>query len=198
MTSYDLRSERFIAIYDQYYISRFSKRFDYFVELFKAMENAYKPNRFGVDLVVDLEKLAQVVQSYFLDVIRYKEYHFTVGVEADPLSLDWIREIHEYKRVNSSKVAAFSTKWILRHRPISYKKVEFLGAAGGCQDIHLEFINEHYALLLTCQALGIVLRDINPNKYSELLYYLRYRNFDEVAGSMLLSRDYLCAEQTWV
>ena len=53
-------------------------------------------------------------------------------------------------------------------------------------------VNEHFALLCALVALEIDLQDISRKKFDELIYCFRFRNFDESAYFMILSRDYLC------
>lgn len=177
----------------------------------------------GATLDIDLFSLGEVVRSYFLDAIRYKEYHFDPRDIAesslvktkladhkleslhdlDPLSPLWTELVHTTANINSSKVAAYTVKWILRHKPISVISTmpDLAGAdiEPRSSDIpnlipYLNSINENYALQCALFALEIEAGRVSRNKLEELLYCLKFRAFDESSYFMILSEDYLCSD----
>lgn len=109
-------SRRTDAIYKQFYSERVVQRLENLYIVFDAMAQQIDAANLGAKIEIDYECLAEVVRSYFLDIIRYKEYHFDpklesshtkhhLGVEtpeslqeADPLSPRWAAALHESTR----------------------------------------------------------------------------------------------------
>lgn len=128
-------------LYEEREQTRFSNLYTVFVKLAESIEQS----NLGVKLELDYLQLGEAIRSYFLDVIKYKEYHFdpkdpdqisdpdlarTVrsylqkfGVasasELDHLSAEWTELVHMTVNLSETKVAAYTAKWLLRNRPIS-------------------------------------------------------------------------------
>ena len=51
---------------------------------------------------VDEGRIIRAVDSYFLDVIRYKEYHFDGASSLNIFSEEWARSVHHSKRFTGS------------------------------------------------------------------------------------------------
>lgn len=221
-------SKRIGAIYDRFYADREGVRFENLYMIFDRMAANVEAGMSGVKLAIDYVALAEIVRSYFLDTIRYKEYHFDpkslpegdhesekriaaflkeLGCksihELDPMSAEWSELVHSTVNINSSKVAAYTVKWILRYKPIVVYHSGDEIFDPNAKDLReerrysgfLANVNEHYALQCALVALGIRADKIPRNKIDELIYCFRFRAFDESAYFMILSRDYLYAGQ---
>lgn len=221
-------SGRTLAIYDRFYSDREADRFANLVEIFEGLSSLVAESDLGVNLSMDYLCLGEIVRSYFLDTIRYKEYHFDpknpsqyqsaedsqrvaerlkeFGVDRvedlDPLSAEWTQLVHECIRINRSKVAAYTVKWILRYKPISvWKASSKEGSTRASQELPeiyvpsplLTNINEEFAYLCALTALELDARLVPKKKQDELIYCFRFRPFDESSYFMILTEDYLCA-----
>lgn len=138
-------SGRILAIYERFYSAREEDRFVSLIKIFEDLSSIIEESDLGVGLEMDYLCLGEIIRSYFLDTIRYKEYHFDpknpvdfsidedakkaanllqkFGVEQiqdlDQLSAEWTQLVHDCIRTHKSKVAAYTVKWILRYKPIS-------------------------------------------------------------------------------
>jgi hypothetical protein len=171
-------SERISYIFSKFYFERAEKRF---IHLLKFAHHFMKQfNTDGYGYYVDEARLSKCVDSYFLDVIRYKEYHFTSDGQAEINSEAWYDVIHRQKKINDSKVAALTAKWLLKSCPIALIKT-----SADCKSIlsdELCHINQLWAL--NC-ALYALLKDdfkyLNKSDFEDLFYDFKYRVFDERA-----------------
>jgi hypothetical protein len=211
-------SKRTKAIYERYYEDREAQRFANLYSIFTKLAANVEAGNLDAKLEIDYLRLAEIVRSYFFDVIRYKEYHFnpededvegllkTFGklslAEVDPLSPEWTELVHRTANINSSKVAAYCVKWILRYKPISVistkRTVGNIYVPGvqsviGGPNSFLSNINELFALHTALVALEIDAVSIPQRKLDELIYSFRFRSYDEAAHFSILSKDYLCA-----
>ena len=223
MSSLSGISKRTNAIYHLYYEDRERQRFENLYKIFDTMAAFVDAADLGATLDLDYFGLAEVVRSYFLDTIRYKEYHFDPKdaaespdvkeklaqlnlsslEEIDALSPIWTELVHTTVNINASKVAAYTVKWILRHKPISVissiKGLNGVDIESRASDISdpiafLTGINENYALQCALLALEINADSIDRKKIEELLYCFRFRAFDESSYFMILSKEYLCSD----
>lgn len=208
-------SKRMQIIYERHYADREEQRFENLYQIFDKMAAYVKASALGADLQIDYQGLAEIIRSYFLDTIRYKEYHFDpkcepgsdvlskFGVasieELDPLSVEWTELVHSLVNINASKVAAYTVKWILRYKPISTVCTKPQTPEGlPSIDISHPFlanINEYYALHCALLALGVDVSEVSNRKIDELIYCFRFRAFDESAYFMILSKEFLCASE---
>jgi hypothetical protein len=130
---------------------------------------------------VDHERLSKTIDSYFLDVIKYKEYHFNADID-DIYSEAWCKEVHEEHKINDSKVAAFTAKWLLKAAPISIIPRNISSSIRRSENDNLCHINERFALDCALYALfRDSYLDLDDNSYESLYYDFKYRNFDERA-----------------
>jgi hypothetical protein len=120
-------STRIEYIYEEHYSSKAEDRFIYLVDFAnKYCRILGLPST--VRSYVSREKINALVRSHFLDVIKFKEYHFEPEISTGAMnrifSRDWIRAVHVDKLLAANKVAAFSAKWIMKHSPISFVVTE--------------------------------------------------------------------------
>ncbi len=101
---------------------------------------------------LSLEVLRHVVDNYFVDVERTKDFH---GSE----------------RVNRHRQAAFTLKWISKLRPIQ------LTPSHAITDASM-YINEIYAIHLAMHYLKKPLKKLPPPFLDDLLYDLHFRPID--------------------
>lgn len=173
-------SKRYSDIFNKYYIETAKHRF---VFLINFIDSWMSKINIGNEFVyfVDHERLSKAIDSYFLDVIKFKEYHFDTE-NADVYSEAWCKEIHENKRINDSKVAAFTAKWLLKASPISIIPRDFASTILRPENDDVCHINEHFAL--DCALYALLREDfikIDRDSYTSLFYDFKYRNFDERA-----------------
>lgn len=214
-------SQRTGAIYREFYQERETARFETLYGIFSQLSHFAEASDEGVQLRLDYLRLVEAIRSYFLDTIRYKEYHFDPKeddpeVEAilakqgassiselDPMSREWAELVHRTAKINGSKVAAYTVKWLLRCRPISVvtpvpaneeelRRVEALPPPKQ-QSSFIANINEHFAIQSALYALELDIRDVALHRMNELLYNLRFRPFEESTYFMILSKEYLCS-----
>jgi hypothetical protein len=171
-------SERISYIFSKCYKDRAEKRFVQLLKFAHHSMEQYQPD--GYKYYIDEARLVKCIDSYFLDVIRYKEYHFTADEKVDINSDEWIVEIHCNKKINDSKVAAFIAKWLLKSCPISIINTS------ENQDLLLSddlcHINQLFAL--NCALYALLKEDykyLSKDEYEDLFYDFKYRIFDERA-----------------
>ena len=174
-------SLRIQQIYSDYYAEQADKRFCRlsliainFLKELKILDHMY-------EFHIDEAKLDHAVLSYFLDVIRYKEYHFNPKSQENIDSVDvyskkWSSIIHN-KFLNDSKVGSFTVKWILKSSPINLvlKNTDY-----DPSDDEMKIattVNERFAVICLMECLN--LRFIPPKEHRSLMYDFRYRNYDE-------------------
>jgi hypothetical protein len=224
MNSLGRVSRRINAIYETYYADRETQRFENLYVIYDRIASHVAAISPDVKLEIDLTGLAELIRSYFLDVIRYKEYHFNPKAdiskidqtatilsesgarsldEIDPLSPSWTKVVHTLGNVNSSKVASYSAKWILKYKPISVVSSVNLSNLDFQSEnpakslrmrppgFFLSNINEIYALEVALFALQLDVGDIPVEKIDNLIYSFRFRNFDESSYFSILSKDFL-------
>lgn len=138
-------SRRTKSIYERFYADREAQRFSTLYQVYEKLASYVEASNLGARIEIDYLCLGEIVRSYFLDTIRYKEYHFDpkkvedisneelatevtdalrrFGVSSldqlDPLSAEWTELVHSSVNINASKVAAYTAKWILKYKPIS-------------------------------------------------------------------------------
>lgn len=205
-------SGRVAAIYRKFYEEREAQRALNLYQIFDELAASVEAASDNVTLHLDYVRLGELVRSYFLDAIRYKEYHFDPDPadsefsalleqfgygsidEVDPLTEHWTTLVHSTANINNSKVASYTVKWILACKPISVvNKNTVLPRSPGhvITSAFLSNINEYYALACALFTLEIDAADIAPKKLDELIYALRFRKYDESAFFMIFTKDYL-------
>ncbi|MDU8927676.1 hypothetical protein RXV86_09795 [Alisedimentitalea sp. MJ-SS2] len=201
-------SARIREIYREHYEPREPQRYATLIDVFNKISDIVEATHHGSTVVVDHAALAEAVRSYYLDTIRYKDYHFDpdevgpnlesalakYGIEdlgsLSPLSPEWSHILHSTVNINGSKAAAYMVKWILRYKPVSVlslaEEVE-----NKPHSTIVANINEIYALNCALLELGIDSVEVSQQKLDELIYCFRFRSFDEASYFMILTEDYL-------
>lgn len=177
-------SDRYSRIFSEYYYDKAAERFDYllrysnlFLEALSYRDKVYcNVNALNVDAFTT---------SYFLDVIKFKEYHFHIPAQLDE-NVD--KEIHSEKLLNASKVGAFTAKWLLKYSPIV-----ILPKPESTFDVferrHIQNAPFILALNISLRSMGIQPHEVPTNIYKGILYHFRFRDIDD--RSMILYFDLL-------
>lgn len=192
MPGFPTVSARVDRIFKTYYSAVCEEKVD---QYYDGAVKAAKGARFGAKFHphIDKGRVQDFAYSYFLDVIKYKEYHFTPKVKTgelmpDPYSEQYMEAVHKEnpdpaldKAINLPKVAAFTAKWWLRHQPI------IILTKVGYTPTEKEFTKQ--SLINETFIQDICLREILKIKLTDvanrdLLYHLKYRNLDD-RGLML-------------
>ena len=157
-------SKRVEEIFSTYYLEK-SKSKETFIRKNAALavdelEKKGLGNNF--DAYIDDYLISSLVDSYFLDVIRYKEYHFNNNdIGADDKK--WVVRIHS-KRIAQNKAASLSSKWILKYKPIQIHPVR-----GYSNQITLKersiILKSNSFLAIHC---AMMMLDINPGENPKL------------------------------
>lgn len=131
------------------------------------------------DAYRDMHTIITLVDSYYLDVIRYKEYHFD-GLE-DSNSDDWLQSIHLKKFISNNKSASLCSKWILKFQPIQIHTSD--PDYQPTKDETKLILSVNSYLAISC-SLAILKIDPRKNKniqplLDEIVYHMMYRQFDE-------------------
>lgn len=167
-------SKRIKYIFEKYYMDVAKERFHILLDSAHKFMSAQTFNCDGY--FIDENRLAKAVDSYFLDVIKFKEYHFNNEDFDDIHSEEWIRRIHVDQKINDSKVAAFTAKWLLKSSLIYVK-------SSIDQPILDDFtchINEAFALnCVLYTLLGHKYDLLDRDDLDKLFYDFKYRPFDE-------------------
>ena len=131
---------------------------EYYLSYFKGV----KPNwHFHYDPLV----LLNVAQSALDDIWRFKAYHLG----------------SKYKRSDAIKRAAYFTKWIIRFRPIYFKRIisEINPADAIDNEDTSLLINEQFALFISLNTIstsvGVKMIELDPYFTTRFLYDLHYR-----------------------
>jgi hypothetical protein len=171
-------SDKYEKVFSKYYFDAAKQRF---VDLTKYLEVYGEQIDFKTKLVIAVDhiKVNAFVTSYFLDVIRFKEYHFKS--DADAKSKDEA-SIHT-KLVSQSKAAAFTLKWMLKYQPlIVFAQDPF--KLSEHERVFLEFLPFLVAINFALRTMGIRPRDVPKEIFDDLLYHIRFRPYEE-RGFML-------------
>lgn len=169
-------SGRILDIFEKYYIERAAERCENIITYAHEFLSTLDYDVEGY--YVDEGRISKAIDSYFLDVIKYKEYHFSA---ADNISIGgdaWDVSVHVHKKINDSKVAAFTAKWLLKASPIYVVQKKNKPIT----DDILCHINEFFVLNCVLYAL---LQDnfhlLDEDDYQKLFYDFKYRCLDDRA-----------------
>lgn len=172
-------SSRARYIFKHFYSEKARRRFDELVQ-FSTKFLQGLPFKCSVYRQVDRVKMSALVESYFLDVIRFKEYHFNPknGSGSDILSHQWLASVHQEKNINPAKVAAFTAKWLLSYKPIIIipENDDDLG------NEDRELINSaaaQLALIFSLSLISISVDVVGKRLSDRLMYHFRFRPYDE-------------------
>jgi hypothetical protein len=180
------QSQRVEKIIKDYYTKRLENKATSLVTELKS----YIGSKEGLDSFeasVDFISVETLCYSYFIDVIKYKEYHLSPkDKNIDPYSPQWVESLHhddkeKGKRLKFSKVAAFTAKWLLKYKPISIQLIDGIlpQQVNPEEKRRASSINEDFALLHSLQLLEINDEKLNSNLLMDMVYHFRYRAFDE-------------------
>ena len=185
-------SDRYERLFREFYADKARDRFD-FVIAYSLQFVECLPFKDKVDCKIDRISVDAFITSYFLDVIKFKEYHFREKtglefVDAVPNFKD--REttqseyvMHRKKMLNSNKVGAFTAKWLLKYRAIS-----ILPREGESLDLferrHVQNAPFWLAANISLRSMDIEPTNVPERLYRNLIYHLRFREFDD--RSMML------------
>lgn len=133
--------------------SRVTHRVWYFEKAFEII----KPlDDWAKTLQINRGILYTLARSYFYDIERLKDFH---GIT----------------RVEHSKIAAFTAKWILKHRPIFFSVCD----PDEITQSQILYFNERFALQVACSLARIPTANITKEVLEEALYTFHYRNVSE-------------------
>ncbi len=163
-------------IFDLHYKERASEKANnvrnYFTDYYKGFKWSTKE----VNLLISYQLLEEVILGYFIDVIKYKESHFS----CDNVSCNGKHTskcIHVDKRINYSKSASFSLYWLLKH-PIAFIDTGqdiFLSSKDKKQILAA---NAMCSLSYSLSLIGIDDIDDNEKIYDDIIYHLLFRPYD--------------------
>lgn len=179
-------SARVERIYTEFYAEKAETRFAFLLD---------RANRFcdglalpeGYVAHVSRLKMEAMVQSYFLDVIKFKDYHFDPSKKRsddadvalpDVFSREFSELIHSTKHIAPSKVAAFSTKWLMKHCPISVL-VPSDAIVDADTEKKINSANAVFAMTTALKFMRVPMVRVDTERLEKLVYYLMYRNVDE-------------------
>ena len=169
-------SERYKYLYSEFYYEKARERFAKLVEYLDVYRDQidFKQKLFTE---VDLVKVDAFVTSYYLDVIRFKEYHFNAGGETEFSSARDI-EIHGKKLLSKTKVGSFTTKWLLRYQPLVTVARDPSNLDEN-ERTYLEFAPFAVALNFSLRAMDVKPRSLPLDLHRNIMYHLRFRSFDD-------------------
>jgi hypothetical protein len=171
-------SEKYERVFAKYYFETARQRF---VDLSTYLEVFCNEIDFKQKLVIAVDhiKVNAFITSYYLDIIRFKEYHFNT----ETISKSNHEKALHTKLVSQTKAAAFTLKWMLKYQPlVAYAKDPF--DLVDHEKIFLEYLPFVVALNFSIRTLGIQPHALPHDTYQDLLYHLRFRPYEE-RGFML-------------
>ncbi|MBF0333448.1 MAG: hypothetical protein HQL40_07335 [Alphaproteobacteria bacterium] len=202
MSSFPEVSRRISHVFLHYYSEPFAGKV---VQTFKAARAAARGLRLNDEFswYVDLYKVEDFATSYFLDVIKYKEYHFNPrpgqgGDCPDILTKAYLDAVHarhadpdKDKALSLPKVAAFATKWWLRYMPISIH-VDPHHKLSDKERSDITYINESFILFYCLDLMSLKRELITKSNWDNMIYHMKFRVLDDrslmLAYSMLYEK----------
>jgi hypothetical protein len=184
-------SYRIKHIYDNYYGRRAIEKFSHICrqcdEFCNGLDFDDKFQAYYADFTI-----RAMVESYYLDVIRYKEYHFNPSgrEEYNPGEpRDWIEAVH-HKKISKNKVAAYSAKWLLHYSPITIIPDEDHEVLANEQQKILN-VNAMFCIvtirnILAGESSTISEHFMKEEIIADMVYHFRFRTFDERHFFMVL------------
>lgn len=138
----------------------------------------------SIELRLSLERLDSLVASYFYDIIRYKSFHGMLDSEGE-------------SKVNLQKIYAYTTKWILREKPLYALRddlkslMEKDNKAGKQYIFFANNINERWALTwIESSYYAQTNKRLNLAAQSTDIYYsMQYRDFSVAWFEHLLDSE---------
>jgi hypothetical protein len=177
-------SGRIKYIYSSYYFNRAEEKFNHIIVHINQFAAKCGLSDDYCLSFLDIT-IRALVESYYLDVIRYKEYHFNPAGSAEYGSSQdtWCESVHN-KKISKSKAAAYTAKWLLKYSPITILPDSVSRDEISPEDlkrilsINAVFCLDHIRKILTTEQ-GYP-NSLNDDRViSDLIYTFRFRNFDE-------------------
>lgn len=182
-------SERYSRLFKEFYADKAKDRFDYVLR-YADFYSKTLPYKNKVNCIIDPLSVDAYVTSYFLDVIKFKEYHFREHLDPsfdysdvetsfqhpDTTVAEFV--MHRKKMINASKVGAFTGKWLLKYRPVVVMPKDGCGF-----DIferrHIQNAPFVFTANVTLRSMGIDPDELPTAIYKSLMYHLRYREYED-------------------
>ena len=168
-------TERINNIYKKYYhaeardrAQRMALHAEYFCEEFFSECDC-------INWIVNTYIINCLVESYFLDVIRYKDYHFVYNSNMKEEEAE--KFVHKERNISPGKVAAYTLKWILKYMPIvCYFAKDNISSRCKRKMVSANFV---FALDFSLGLIRIDPRDLPQETRMNLLYHARFRTIHE-------------------
>lgn len=179
-------SSRVAKIYESYYSDKSRQRYKTLVDY---ANHFLKTIPFTADclLRVDEHKMLALVDSYFLDVIRFKDYHFRPNgdfPEKELFTDTWNQLVHGEKLLSPPKVAALSAKWILKYSPLIIIPKNGVLLSSHDRTL-LNAATAMFAFQFAIVSMGLSPRNINLEIRRNIIYHFRFRQFEERSFMLL-------------
>jgi hypothetical protein len=179
-------SDRIRAIFIRYYEKAAFERFDRLRDFAQTyLDVAFPADSY--DTHIDILKLSALVDSYFLDEIRFKEYHFVGRGSASGEKFNddaffgagYADAVHKDKHLSASKIAAFTAKWILKYAPLTIVPHSEPDNLSDDDKDRVLAANARLALGFALQCANRRSGDFESALIADIIYHFRYRDYDE-------------------
>ena len=154
------------------WLIRSANRCVYFDRLFTTFEKSLRQKRGLSTVFLNRFVLANMVESYFLDIKRLKTFH----------------DMH---LADKFKIGGYSTKWLLRFRPIQFTDPD--GSLDDNQKKQLTLLNPHFAAQACASICRFDLTAMSKHWRINLMYSYHYRDVDPG----ILAQMYELASMQW-
>jgi len=180
-------SARYKRIFDTYYLPIYQERVAELIDIITSFYANIVTEQFDFSekkfvFCIDDTRLNHLVKSYFYDIIRYKEFHFS---ETNGYTEEIIHKPKEDggKYIDNAKQAAYMVKWISKVKPISVDKLEDTELSDGQINLSIT-LNE---LLAYMYANAILEVGFDGDRADDISYQLHYRPYEEGAFERIFS-----------
>lgn len=179
-------SKRTDYIFNEFYKDECRAKYERTVKEINSWMQKAKIDKEKFETNVSHARLYASMHSYYLDVIRYKEYHFDAKDIADFFSPEYMKFIHESRQLNPPKVAALTTKWLLKAKPLILEARPKVNEISQNERSMLVSANEQFIVNHALQLMDITFantkiddRKLLVKDLSEILYHLLFRDTDD-------------------
>lgn len=141
----------------------------------------YFSKKSKIEAIISPFHIERLSRAYFIDIIRYKEYHYNPKKE-DVSYEDYVKEIHsgeDMQRLGPDKIAAYLVKWIVKAQPIQVEIPEDAELKDPQLSDRIWYVNTYYALLVACEFLEFSIGTIDKKFRLDLIHHIRFRAYDE-------------------
>lgn len=196
-------SARIASIFREFYRKEASDKLTHLSEEMELFVSSLSLDPDRITASIEKHILKQIIFSYFLDVIKYKEYHFNPRVKPgedplEPLSKLFTTAVHRQhedrtrdKILNRPKAAAFTAKWILRYMPIAISVKEGIDLTVD-ENWNMTHANEMFAFDHGLALMGRDTTLLQRETIDDVLYHFKYRPTDDrslILAFSILSRS---------